>query len=384
MNQNVSNFLNLSRWSAAFLVVISHVRYLILVNYPEVQAKTLFAKGFYFITGFGHEAVVVFFVVSGFLVGGLTLDRWRAQGPNLQAYAIARFSRIYVVLFPALIAGSAFDLIGLHWFNDSQLYTNSAQYHTNSLNKVIANAVDFRTFFGNLLMMQGVLTGALGSNGPLWSLSYEWWYYCIFAMAAVALTTESRFTRVGCASAVLVMAVILPSQMLILGSIWLFGIVAYTWIKIGKLRPPRSFGLGILILALILSRISHNVDNLENHEAFAVSFLRDAALGIAYLFALVGISKSPNSPRFVAINASLANFSFTLYLTHFPVLVFIVAVLYTIFGIGFQLQPSTPGLVYFLSAVIGLYFYCFTFSLCTERQTNLVRKKVNLLLMRRP
>jgi peptidoglycan/LPS O-acetylase OafA/YrhL len=75
LSETLSSFLNFSRWSAALLVLVNHARHLILVDLEEVKQQTLFVKALYFVTGLGHEAVVIFFVISGFLVGGVTLDR---------------------------------------------------------------------------------------------------------------------------------------------------------------------------------------------------------------------------------------------------------------------------------------------------------------------
>src|SRR5438045_3272219 len=133
MSPNVSSFLNISRWTAAVAVLISHVRHLILVDLVGVTNKTLLCKVFYFMTGLGHEAVIVFFVISGFLVGGHTWERWRNESLRLRSFVSARISRIYTVLIPALIVGLAFDVIGLRWLNASELYTNAIKYHTISL-----------------------------------------------------------------------------------------------------------------------------------------------------------------------------------------------------------------------------------------------------------
>ena len=108
MNNNFSALLNACRWGAALLVVLGHARHLILIDYNHVEYKNIFIKGLYFITGLGHEAVVVFFVISGFLVGGLTLRKWSTQ-ISYKDYFAARFSRIYSVLVPALIVGAGLD-----------------------------------------------------------------------------------------------------------------------------------------------------------------------------------------------------------------------------------------------------------------------------------
>jgi len=67
---NVSNTLNFLRWISAFMVVIGHLKLFLFVNRSELYDKSLFSEIFYFFTGFGHQAVMIFFFVSGYLVGG--------------------------------------------------------------------------------------------------------------------------------------------------------------------------------------------------------------------------------------------------------------------------------------------------------------------------
>ena len=72
--------LDFIRWSAAMLVVVAHARHLLFVDYYLLVYKdptflhSISNKLFYFITGLGHEAVVLFFVLSGYLVGGAYSD----------------------------------------------------------------------------------------------------------------------------------------------------------------------------------------------------------------------------------------------------------------------------------------------------------------------
>ena len=84
MNTNFSEFMNISRWVSALLVVAEHARHLILVDLKNDEDSTIFVKAIYFMTGFGHESVVIFIIISGYLVGGLTLEKWRENGPKLR------------------------------------------------------------------------------------------------------------------------------------------------------------------------------------------------------------------------------------------------------------------------------------------------------------
>lgn len=374
MNPNISIFLNISRWFAAFLVLLGHLRQLILVDFKYVEQKTLICKALYFVTGFGHEAVMVFFVISGFLVGSLTLKRWRSNGSNLSAYVSARVSRIYTVLIPALLAGLALDFIGLHWFNSSELYTNSAQYHTISLNSTISADIGIATFFGNLFNLQGILVQHFGSNGPLWSLANEWWYYSIFALVGMVITGSGN-KRFAYAIAAIALASFLPPSILLYGTVWALGFIAHAWINSSVWRPNPLLGLVVFLIIIITSRLSHNTDSVANPESLLSGFFPDFIVGVGYVIALASASKM--TIPFKWLHDFLAEFSFTTYLFHFPAMVFIVAIGYQIFGLRFQVQPSASGYLYMFVATAILYLYCFVFYQLTEKHTVYVREKLD-------
>jgi peptidoglycan/LPS O-acetylase OafA/YrhL len=104
---NHAPFLDFLRASAAFLVVIGHARHLLFASITTVDRPGLLLKGFWLVTVLKHEAVIVFFVLSGFLVGGSIFNAMSKNTFDLKNYLIARFSRIYIVYVPALPSGSA-------------------------------------------------------------------------------------------------------------------------------------------------------------------------------------------------------------------------------------------------------------------------------------
>ena len=176
MNQSLSNILNLIRWIATFVVVFSHLRTFLFVNYVDVEHHNIFTKIFYFVTEYGHQAVIVFFVLSGYLVGGSVVKRYKEQTIDInyfKIYLIKRFSRIYIVLIPSLIVGYILDSLG--YINFPDLYTNA--YHINAMNYNAHNYLSIDILFGNLLNLQTILVPIFGTNGPLWSLANEWIYY---------------------------------------------------------------------------------------------------------------------------------------------------------------------------------------------------------------
>ncbi|MGH6867944.1 MAG: acyltransferase family protein, partial [Methylocella sp.] len=96
-------FLDFLRATAALLVLFAHTRFFYFLNIDFADQPNVFLRLFYFITALGHEAVVVFFVLSGFLIGGSLSDSMLRGDFDLPRYLIARFVRIFIVYFPALV-----------------------------------------------------------------------------------------------------------------------------------------------------------------------------------------------------------------------------------------------------------------------------------------
>src|SRR3979409_401158 len=95
--------LDLIRGIAAIMVLTGHLRALIFADYSQQQAVPIIGKIFYFLTGFGHQAVVIFFVLSGFFItksiyGSLQKNQW-----SVSIYAIHRLSRLWMVLITGLL-----------------------------------------------------------------------------------------------------------------------------------------------------------------------------------------------------------------------------------------------------------------------------------------
>ena len=75
--------LDMIRGLAALEVCLGHLRGFFLVDYGQTQGG-LAAKLFYTLTGMHHQAVMIFFVLSGFLVGGSVIRAHQAAiaGPG--------------------------------------------------------------------------------------------------------------------------------------------------------------------------------------------------------------------------------------------------------------------------------------------------------------
>lgn len=372
MDRGLSTFLDAARWIAALVVLVGHVAGLMFHEtrgFAETSEPLELIA--YCLIKVGHYAVMVFFVISGYLVGGITLRRWMKSGPNLADYAVARVSRIYTVLLPALVVGMTFDLLGLRFFSDSALYTG--ELNNISLHKV-STRIGVEEFALNLGMLQGMYVEALGSNGPLWSLAYEWWYYGLFAAIAGAIFSKG-WMRYGLVAVSLVLVYGMTSYMLIWSSIWLMGLVAY--FVIPKVRAPHPLiGLAVLIGALIWACYTANPDYRTAPEPMWMNIGRDAVVGIAFCFAMACFRGSVTVPG-ERLHKWAAQFSYTTYLFHFPAMLLLGATAHHVFGLPVMVKPTLVGFAYVAIFSAILFAMCCGFYWIAERHTDKVRQGLN-------
>jgi peptidoglycan/LPS O-acetylase OafA/YrhL len=107
-----------------------------------------------------------------------------------------------------------------------------------------------------------------------------------------------------------------------------------------------------------------------------IEFARDLGLGVAFILALASVSRLKSEMPLARMHRHLADFSYTTYLVHFPILMFLVATGFQFLGIPFRVQPSGSGLMYLAFAAAGIYACSFLISTVTEANTRSVRRWV--------
>ncbi len=78
------------RGMGALLVCEEHLRAFLFVPYARLESPGVVQKGFYFLTGLGHQSVMIFFVLSGFLVGGSVVVAMRKGNWTWNGYLLRR------------------------------------------------------------------------------------------------------------------------------------------------------------------------------------------------------------------------------------------------------------------------------------------------------
>ncbi len=292
------------RFTAALMVVATHARGGHWVDWAQMNesSKSKIVAVFFAITRTGAEWVTVFFVLSGFLVGGKVLERINNGTFAAREYAIDRISRIWVPLIRALIWSALVAyLVGI--------------------------PLSMIDFVGNMMGLQTTLCGIFGGNIPLWSLAFEIWFYLLAGCAAVALTPGKSSKRIaGLLGPALGFAMFTRLDPVFLFC-WLLGAFSYGFRSL-KQAGSLPFLSGLLLVAGYVSSQLRS-DTVSVDVTALTRFLppRDLAIlilsmGLALLFPWL-IRLRPTSTFVTSLEllgARLAAFSYTLYLTHYPVL----------------------------------------------------------------
>jgi peptidoglycan/LPS O-acetylase OafA/YrhL len=308
--------LDMLRGLAALGVVVGHVRGFLVLPYAVSPSETLAGFTFYFVTSLGHQCVLAFFALSGFLVGGQALGSILAGEWSFSHYLLRRLTRLWTVLLPALFLTWIFDVMG-------QTLGGSAGYDGAYFGLIASGPqigapadLSLKTFVANAAFMQTITAPVFGSNGPLWSIANEFWYYITFPLIAQGLIGKGRATaRVLFGLIGLGIAMLLPAEMLILGSIWVMGAVAG---YLTKLLPRR------VIVAIWLPSSIVAIAAFVVLDKLRPGLSSDLLLGVAFSALLPALAVLPSPGRtYAGLATSSAAISYTLYATHFPLLAFI-------------------------------------------------------------
>jgi peptidoglycan/LPS O-acetylase OafA/YrhL len=187
-----SLYLDLTRLLAAVAVVFAHFEFFGIIP----------AGAWGVLPDMGREAVIVFFVLSGFVIASSTAQK----SPSARDYAVARLSRLYSVALPVLLlafAGAAL-LRALTDFESSAYYT---------LDKFYLYLPFHLLFLGEHWQLTEVPPFML----PYWSLGYEAWYYLLFGLACYLRGARRTL-------AMAVVLVLMGYKLWLLLPVWLSGV----------------------------------------------------------------------------------------------------------------------------------------------------------------
>ncbi|WP_308917173.1 acyltransferase family protein [Jannaschia sp. LMIT008] len=339
LSSALSVWLDLLRVLAALLVVLGHAGNLRFTDgdLHWVREWTL-----------APDAVIVFFVVSGLVVG-----RAATRDGSGRAYAFNRLTRLLSVVGPALALTLLLDAVGRAV--DPGAY-RPAHYGDLGLAEFLSRGLTFSQEW------RGV--GApvqLGSNAPLWSLSFEAAYYVLLG---VALFVRGWWLRAALLAA---LGWLFGLSVLLLLPTWLAGLGVWHLIRTGRVprRTPVALALAALpVLALVATKLAQVDEALlratpgwlgpVRHDHvfdFAQEVLWNALIAAALALHLLGMARVAPVLGEAATRAVRwwAGASFSIYVVHYPVMHLMDAVLpedLPIKAVLFVVLPILAGLAF--------------------------------------
>jgi len=322
----ISGWLDLARGLAAVEVLAFHSYQLLWIERlpgPGYGPGIHFAYSILWgLSRHGVAAVMIFFVLSGYLVGGPAL--LRSVNGRLRAvdYFTARAARLYVVVIPALLLSAALYT----WARASSGWPDFVATHQEVFNSMrIFNApVGPLAAACNLLFLQTIACHEYAGNLAWWSLANEAWYYVLFfallsvrrnlwwALPILAILMlfyqAERFDTAGHHTGL---------QFIFYFAIWCLGVVVYAVVAPMWLWAI-GFATGFIGLQLMAAG-----------GLLAPVWTYYATIGLVTCAAIVGLERAECPlPAFLRFGIPLAAMSFSLYAIHYPV----VLLLDVVFG----------------------------------------------------
>lgn len=379
-------FLDWIRFIAALMVLFGHTRGLFFQSISLVENPGFFTRLFYLATGSHREGVALFFAISGFLVGGAVWRRMAEKRFDAKSYFISRFVRIYLVLLPSFILIAALAWVGSNYLADTRFYGERPLFPI-----MVHNDWTVGQMVCNLASMQSILCEHWGQNPPLWSLGFEWMFYLVAPIIlGICFADAKRWVRgIG-----LIMVLVTLSLTVLMGHgsplmpeadldpgtvhwapelywapwhhwlmIWFAGAFAARVIEWKNIPAWIGWGgIGISISFVILARLSIMPEPMS-----------DAAIAFGLVLA-ISSRKVASCAILSALGKWGASFSFSLYIIHVPVSIFVGALLERSGLPSILLPPGPAAYTAFGVTCLTALLSARLFAALTEDHTGRVRK----------
>ncbi|MFC4243532.1 acyltransferase family protein [Gryllotalpicola reticulitermitis] len=262
------------------------------------------------VLSFGEEAVMVFFLLSGFVIFANESDRVG----DLRSFYLRRLRRIYPLVLIAMGVSTAVWAVG-----------------------VVSRPPNWRSALATVLSLDdltakpGIVSGAYLGNAPLWSLSYEVFFYAIFPLVMVLWRRTPQLTRhlVGAVAVAAYLSYIAaPNHFSLVTAyfaLWWAGAAAAKahldgGIRLGRIRVEAVW-LGALTLAAVGSWVVEGWQGPTNYPFLMVRHF-GVALGLLLVLATpVRTRLATLALRGAPVWAWVASISYGIYALHYPIVI---------------------------------------------------------------
>ncbi|APZ45114.1 acyltransferase [Polaribacter reichenbachii] len=276
------------------------------------QKIDVFGINIGFLFRFGSEAVIMFFILSGFVIK----YTWEKNpDKSFKTYFLKRFIRIYIPLLFIFLSAYLFKCYSEGTLVDPE----------------------FKTLLGNLLMLQdvislkpNVISATYLGNGVLWSLSYEWWFYMLFFLLSDRVKPPKLNVYVNAITLIATISYLfypfILNRVIMYFAIWWIGVrFADTYLK-GEIYTFKSIKKYAYFLLLILCLLGLNLyinfkyTKIYDYPLVAFPFVELRHFMFAFIAMFAGVVWNKLNwfgfDKIFGIFKYLAPFSYVIYISH--------------------------------------------------------------------
>lgn len=337
------------RGATALYVLIGHAAILLFASRHDAALVSRSARAIadlLSVFAFGHQAVIMFFVLSGFCI------HWKQSGGSSSRpfdandYARRRLRRIAPPYYFAIVL-TGICSVAMSSLTHGRPPVNTGNYVADLL---LIQHNQWWALLGNLLFLQWIVTPTFGTNTALWSLSYEFFFYWLYLIYLPLRIRLGVAKSAGVVAAISTAAFFVSrhsfyildgfSQVVAYWFVWVLGAVGA---ELFRADPDRRAGRPAeagLILACVLWLVS-------TRTLLLPTALSDTIGGIICLgLLLTWVRREQAEPARGGSRGikraldGVGAFSYSLYLIHVPLL----GVIATAWLVRVGHQPTSPWL----------------------------------------
>lgn len=346
-----SRFFDMIRGGSAIIVVIGHIYQLLIQPNFSNNAVT------HIIYSASGLAVIAFFYLSGLMITFSIYRNISSHNFNkfdVKKYASDRLWRLYPPLIMATFISVFIYIVAITL--DIEIEPGVTGYL--SRNGFILDD----GLLASLLFIQNIFRNALPTpvmNGPLWSLSHEFWFYVLAACIASSFYLKGKIKIIPAAVFITFTAFMLyagNTVMFFMGfGVWLLGALTALIRQNIKIKHSLVFKITSLVFLLVYFFCETSQNKLLLYYAkyiFSVSLF-------FYVISYFASKKPENDGLICNYLVKSSQFSYTLYVIHWPILMLI----YGVFGkfmygnalITFTICTLSFSFVIFISWLISIF-----------------------------
>lgn len=246
-------------------------------------------------------SVLIFFGLSGFFIHK-ALAKSMARD-RLLSFAVGRINRILPPFAVSML------LVVVLWALAPFLF---ASHSRSFLTATARSEFSLDGLISSVLLLNGFVGPTLSANGPLWSLSYEVWYYVAAWLVGIAIVRQWKWPVAASVALVLALTVANP-KFAIFGVIWLLGFGLSALHGLDRIpKFPEWPLLALATISVVLAALT-----LFKGAQLIANFV----VGLWFVAHMARVLRGGAIRQFGPLERS-SHFAYALYVMHFPLLLF--------------------------------------------------------------